>query len=364
MSEPELVFAETSPHGSVEALIEQDERVAYFYLRGIEQNSFEMKSCWVRNLVPAPAELDRQRMLEGRPPALPEEFCRPGTTMQRLDEKRLRLVWFEEGDGAALLEDDQLLAVIPAWSGQEGFCGYARDCGAASPFCWPLPVGETLQDRVRSADRFWKSWETEDSPWAVYEPRILEQYEEAFGSLQGYYSIDGGHWPPRTLARFHWENRIVLLTAGNSLLPQPGVEMAFENPKTFRRFEVGCCLDESASQALVESCGKYLGGQTALPWSQLTFLAHGHTISCEMFLKAESLPDFSSILLLAQDKVAGIQKQVAPAEIFGEPVSLLWSLPLFENERKYLQETMNFSLLDKILSGQGLPMIEPRSMVL
>ena len=35
------------------------------------------------------------------------DACRITDGQDRLDEKQLRVVWFEEGDGAALLEGDQ-----------------------------------------------------------------------------------------------------------------------------------------------------------------------------------------------------------------------------------------------------------------
>lgn len=39
MTDNELLIVETSPNGNIEAFVEQDERVAVFYLRGAERTS-------------------------------------------------------------------------------------------------------------------------------------------------------------------------------------------------------------------------------------------------------------------------------------------------------------------------------------
>lgn len=360
MKTPELVFAETSPYGSNEALIEQDDEVAYFYLRSLTNQQFGLKSCWVRNLIEAPEQLDRKKIEAGNGPALPAQFCRERSPQPRLDQKNLRVVWFEPGDGAALVENGEVIAVIPAWSGHEGFEGYARDCQAGSPFCWPLSENPSISQRVESADQFWKSWEDE-SLWRDHEPRLITAYESVLGTMESYYAIDGGHWPPKTLGKFRFENHTVLATIGISLCPQPMVETVFESASHFRRFELIACFDENLPDSLVEAFGRYLGGQSELPWSQHTFLAHGHSVSCDLLLKSQQLPDFSSLLLASQDKL-----NVTPIElpeIQGDPINLLWTVPVFENERKFIQETNNFSLLNDIIGKQSMPVIASRSMV-
>lgn len=360
MSQPQLVFAETSPYNSVEAIIEQDDQVACFYLRGIDQQRFPMKSCWIRNLVDAPQELDRSRLAQGLPPTLPAGFCRDARAQQPLEEHRLRVVWWEPGDGAALLEDDQLLAVIPPWSGSEKFDGLARECQVASPLCGLLPnESHPLWQQIAAADRFWKSWQSDTSPWLEYEPKLLAAYEQVFGEPANYYAIDGGDWPPRTLARYHWQGWIVLLTVGVSLCPQPGLERVFENPGMFRRLEWGACFEEAIEPVFLEAFIRYLSGQVSLPWNQLTFLADGHSIGCELFLKSDGMPDFSSILLCGQRRLPQDQGLELPT-VLGDPVNLLWTVPVFENERKFIQETNNFSVLGDLLSQDPFPVIRQR----
>ena len=66
----------------------------------------------------------RTRHPRGRPP---------------LDPATLQALWFEEGDGVALLERGTLLAVIPGWAdSSRGMPGYSRDVIGQTPFGWAL----------------------------------------------------------------------------------------------------------------------------------------------------------------------------------------------------------------------------------
>jgi hypothetical protein len=361
MNHPHLVFAETSPYEGIEAIIEQDDEVAFFYLRSLTNDTVGMKSCWIRNLIDAPEALDRSRLESGNAPVLPAKFCASAKAKPRLNEKQLRVVWFAGGDGAALLEKDEVLAIIPPWSGSEGFQGYARECHIKSPFCWPLPDHPALYERIQKSDEFWNSWGGDDSPWNRCEPKLLEAYEKIFGPVVNYFSIDGGQWPPKTLAQFNWENLLVVLTVGVSSCPQPLVEMRFDVPDRHRRIEFAACFTSDAPASLVTSFCQYMGGQSKLPWSNQSCFSHGHTISCDLFLKSQLLPDFSSVLLGSQAELPVTQIELPKLE--GDPLNLLWMIPVFENERKYLQETHNFSLINQIICDFPVPVISNRAMV-
>lgn len=54
----EVILEAVSPGGSLQALVEQDRRVAYLYVFDPEATEQKVKSCWVRNLQPAPETLD------------------------------------------------------------------------------------------------------------------------------------------------------------------------------------------------------------------------------------------------------------------------------------------------------------------
>ena len=63
MSESEIIIGSDSPFGNAQSLVETDGRVVYLMMAFLEEGQEEpdvddLKSCWVRNLVPAPDEDD------------------------------------------------------------------------------------------------------------------------------------------------------------------------------------------------------------------------------------------------------------------------------------------------------------------
>jgi hypothetical protein len=113
--EPGTLLSEVSPHGYCAAVLEQDDAVAYLYIRGVNAPG-GMRTCWVRNLAPAPEGIDRERMTRGLPPMLPQQCCAHPGGAPPLSPGKLRLEWFEEGTGVALFDEDALLAAIPPWA--------------------------------------------------------------------------------------------------------------------------------------------------------------------------------------------------------------------------------------------------------
>lgn len=53
-----------------------------------------------------------------------------------LDEDSLSIEWFEEGNAAALLSGDRIIAVIPNFSGYNGFHGYSIYAKGTGSFSW------------------------------------------------------------------------------------------------------------------------------------------------------------------------------------------------------------------------------------
>lgn len=83
-----------------------------------------------QELRPAPEALDVEAMGHGRAPMLPRDCCAHPEGAERLDPEQLAIVWFEEGDAAALLYRDEIVSVIPGWAGsstdEHSYPGYAR----------------------------------------------------------------------------------------------------------------------------------------------------------------------------------------------------------------------------------------------
>ncbi len=360
MQEPRTLLQEVSPDGNLEVAVDQDARVVHLYLRATRNEQFGLKSCWVRNLAHAPEELDVQAMRTGQPPLLPRRFCVYPEGQPPLEADALEVVWLPEGDGVALFENGELLAVIPGWSGAGGFNGYARDCRGESPLCWELGPENVMCRRVDAARRFWAEWEQPESPWLRAQDCIMAAYAGVIGQHSRYFAIDGGAWPPRGLALYECGERVYLLTVGLSLRPQPVVEMYTDKPEEVRRIELAACFHRSVPMAVVEDFGSYLSGIAALPWQQITFLGDGHTVGCDVFSEAEKLRSLSAVLLAKQAQ--GAPALVLP-DVGCDRVALLWCIPITDRERTLAENSGSRALVSRFSTGLPPVVGQPRSPV-
>jgi hypothetical protein len=348
---PKCLLEDYSPIGNVVAVVEQDTHTCYFYLYGDKAIEFGVKSCWVRNLAAAPAILDAAGMRAGVPPMLPRNFCKHPDDSAPLQSAALSVVWSEEGDAAALRENDEIIAIIPSWSGEDGFHGYARDCVGQSSLCWELgtPESNVQFSRYQKALEYWNSWSAGNGPWPDFKSRMMEAIECRVGKHSNYYAIDGGKWPPKAMLRIPDGDSVLLVTLGMSLRPQPRVELNYEDPAPYRRVELGISLNSSLPPEAINQIAKYMSGQTAYPWHFHTYLGSGHTLPADTFAEIsggmlpfallQSRPEFEPIIQLPQFR--------------GDPVTLLWMHPISEREKTFAEENGSAQLAGK-LHEQGL----------
>ena len=134
MANNELMVQSISPSGKLEAFVELTEDVAYFYVRDLTGRQ-RIRSCWIRNFTVGSKELDLEHMMQGQSPMLPLDCVRYPDGRPTLHDGDLSVVWFEEENGASLLENDTVLCVIPPNSGRDGFEGYAAECSKKSVLC-------------------------------------------------------------------------------------------------------------------------------------------------------------------------------------------------------------------------------------
>jgi len=333
MNEPVKILEQASPAGNLWALVERFDQVVVFYLFGGEQSPFGLKVCWVRNLGPAPADLDRAAMRDGRPPMLPAPYCRHPGGAPAPDPASLRVLWFEEGDSAALFENDEVLAVIPPWSGVEGCNGYARDCTTKNALCWPLDEAGALQERIRRAEAFWQSWDPD--PWPQIHTALRAPLEAALGPAGSYYAIHGGNWPPRALGRFTPADGVAaFVTVGASIRPQPQVEMNVEDPENYRRIELGVAID-AALLGNGDDVPRLMSALSSLPWAQFSWIGPGHTVAGVPFPVGPMGTRFEAVLFLEDPPAA---PPIALPSYRGDPVKLLWVVPITLAEQKLAQD--------------------------
>lgn len=341
MNEPRILKEEVGPNANIRALVEEDGRSVHLYLEGIpEDHPFGVRSCWVRNLRPAPALIEAERMQAGLAPMLPARNCVDPEAGRPLRSEDLEFLWFESGDGVALLEKGDVLAVIPPWSGKDGFAGYARDCALASPLCDPLGSPEHdhhgVFARLARAAAFWESWD--HNPWPKIQEGLMRALEAALGPHTRYFSTSPERWPPRSLTLFEQEGRRVAVTGGMSLRPQPRAT----GPS---RIELGLAWEPRAEDPT--SLLSYLSGQALLPWERYLFLDEGHSI---VFSGAggEIGPEFQAVLLWERPPGA---PDVALPPFEGEPVRLLWMVPITASELEFLRSQGADALKERLSAG-------------
>ena len=320
------LLEEVNPNGNIQAVVESDDDVCYFYLSAAPDTQFGVKSVWVRNHTRAPETLEVERMRSGSPSRNPARHCRDTAGRPAPAADDLRVVWLPEGNGAALYEREQLLAIIPPWSGPNDFHGYARDNIGQGPVAWELGPDNALIERFNQAQTFWRRWDDKEF-WPSIQSSQISQLEKIFGHHTAYYAIDGGQWPPKAMARFAWKGRTVLVTVGVALRPQPNVEMATDTPDQLRRVELGVVLPGNWSEEAVQGFAKYLGGQSNLPWNDYTWLGPGHTLTCDAWQNPHH-----TIALLQQEHSGA--PRIALERVLGDPVNVLWFVPVSEEERR------------------------------
>jgi len=345
MSEPIVLLEDSSPNGNGAAVVEQDDRVACFYFMTEIDSEKRIRTCWVRNLQPAPEMLDALGMREGLPPMMPRAHCKHPDGSPPLDSQNLRIVWSEEGDAAALYEHDELLAVIPSWGGSNGFDGFARDCIGDGPIAWELSDTNGSHDRYAKAAEYWRSWDDGDL-WPGYQDKMLGALQQAYGPHSRYFAIDGGNWPPKALVWFNQHSSAILATIGVSMRSQPSVEQFVENPSSFQRIELGACLDLSVGESTIKEVAAYISGQSGLPWSQNTWIGHGHTLPSDVF-ERHSAGRMPFVIFSNQHPVL-----ITPAlpAFRDDPVSILWMIPISGQEREFAIQNGSSALFKRLFS--------------
>lgn len=359
--ETHSVLFQTSPYGNLDAIVEHDGRAVYFYLSAGQRpdNRFGMRACWVRNLELGPHVINQEDMEAGIAPMLPRYDCADPQLTRLPTAQSLEVVWLEEGNGAALfelpvagsesdsdLEQSQLIAVIPPWSGLDGFHGYAANCINESTVCWPMPDNPLLMQRIDSAREFWESWGASTpgadgtsvpaSPFAIQQPQVLANYRKRFGIEPGeekYYAVNGEQFPLRGLLHHRTDRLEVIATAGMSVCPQPAVEMFVDDPANFRRIELALVLPRQKDLDALTPVMEQLSGLSGYPWKELTWFRDGHTCGFKF-------GDYSALLLLDDtngSRLAGVDAESLP-EFRGDPVNLLWMLPITDSQLKQLKE--------------------------
>jgi len=327
--EPEVLVESWSPVCDIQAFAEDNGSCVYFYLWwNPGSDRAQVKSCWVCNRKESPEGIDKAAMDRGEAPRMPRSGCGHDPAGIRLEKDALSIVWLEEGDAAALLEKDKILALIPGWAWrEEKFNGYARYAVGTAPFAWEIGKAEpVLAPRVERSRAYWAAME--GGYWKELQEQRLAAMEEFFGTHEQYYAIDGGHFPTKALVTGRRDGVRYAFTLGVSALCQPVVEQYWPNddPALRRRIELAFAAREDIPEERWMAALGRVSGFTGLPWREIACLGHGHTISM-----GDSLPGFPAVLLVDARRLPEAAAPEFPP-FLGEPVTLLWVVPITQAE--------------------------------
>jgi hypothetical protein len=327
MSESRVLIEEPSPNGNQVALVEDDGRTIYLYIvsaAGSSSADQPTRSCWVRNLGPAPSEIDVASMKEGQAPMLPAKLTRfPMGGQPSLRPGELSAVWLEDGDSVVLLDRDEVIAAM--LGDVDANVGFSRDCKEASSFCRPLDEArkKEVRSRLERADAFWGEWSALEKAWTSFKERTISALEPSLGKSTGFFSLGGPRWPPLGLARFSHQDASIGITTGMSIRPQPRQVVAER-----KRIELAAAVDASLPAEQVSEFFAWLAAIARLPWNSCRPLGPGSVLPCQPFPLPAKSP-FTSVLLWPQPLDAPALKL---PEQNGMPTMVLWAQPLSVNE--------------------------------
>ncbi len=329
--ENETVIEDWSPVCDIQAIVEKTEKNYYFYFWvNPESEEAEIRSCWICNRVKAPADEQEALAVEGEAPCMPAEYVDHDPEGIDLDEDSLSIEWFEEGNAAALLSGDRIIAVIPNFSGYKGFHGYSIYARGTGSFAWELKKAyPRFEEEIKSSRKFWAYFDEEDY-WGKVQDFHLETLDKFFGKEEKYYAIDGGEFPPKALVQGRKGNTLYAFTLGVSMIPMPNVDMTYDDYNDYRRMELGFACNERHEQ-LLKPFFSTMSWLAAFPWKDLTFFGHGHTIPFK------NIKGIDYILFLNDRLLDGIESPEYK-DFMGEKINLLWLVPITQQDQEFIVE--------------------------
>ncbi|MDH2430113.1 suppressor of fused domain protein [Sphaerisporangium sp. TRM90804] len=330
MGSTDVVLTDTSPYGSRAVTVEQDGASSVAYLR--DGGGGIHGAVWLANHGPAPSYATAGPEGPWRSPVMPVAHTRVPEGTAPITAGELEVLWFEEGDGAALYRNGELLAVIPGWSDLEhGMPGYARDAVGESPLAWSLQEAlEGLAPRIAKARSYWE-WRGGDSAWPSFQQFVMSHLDVRVGGAGRYWDLGADHLPTVGVTERPKDGYTVLSTVGMSCQRMPTVEQYIERPDTYARVELAVATRGEPTDA-----ARLFLWLARYPWRSVTWLGHGHT--ARWYDEPASFPlgaGYDGVLML--DTVPGLP-DLSGFAFSGDEVRWLWLVPVTEQELQHVAE--------------------------
>ena len=350
-----------SPYGSRRLTVEFDGATTAAYLH---DETTVIAATWIANHMRAPRTTDLARLNAGHAPLMPIACTRHPRGRPPLDPATLQALWFEEGDGVALLERGTLLAVIPGWSDMSrGMPGYSRDVIGQTPFSWSLDEAiEGLGPRVERAREFWQ-WRNSPAGWGHFQQAALGHLTERLGPGAHYWDGAPGKRPsigiserPPTPDRPY----TVLSTIGMSAQRMPVVEQVVEDPAEYSRIELAVATTLPPGEAALVFL--WLAGY---PWRAVTWFGPGHSV--RWYDKPSTFPfggGYEGVLLLEDPyRLPGPPvPDLSGFSVDDDPVRWLWIIPISEHSRLLAKERGSATLVNRLASEHRSWIVTPAAL--
>jgi len=340
----EFILESRSMVCDIEAYVDKSDTCYYFYLCSNPLSlQAKIKCCWVCNRKPAPEKVNFDQLRNGESPMMPAEYVAHDPEGIELDESSLNIVWFEDGDSAALLSGNDVLCIIPGWSGMRSFHGYSKYASGAGPFAWEISGAlEKLSVRIEYSKRLWNYFgakEHSDAWMLTQQARTIP----FVGTHEGDFPISKGKFPPKVITTGERNDVVYGVTAGVSIISMPTVDFRVDgDPKDYKRMELGFAAS-TKFRHLCQPMYKNLTFYSELPWQQITFIAHGNTIP------VENIEGYAGVMFINARNVSDMERPQYRDFPDGSAVNMFWTVLLTKEEYDYTIENSPEDLLKRAI---------------
>ena len=358
---PITLLESSSPYGSRKVTVEYDGLTTAAYLR---DDSSVISATWIANHRPAPPSTDQARLEAGSAPLMPAARTKRPGGREPLQAGSLEALWFEEGDGVAILEDGRPLAVIAGWSDSgRGVPGYSRDVIGQTPFGLSLDDAmEWLAARLERSRAYWR-WRQSASGWEQFQQALLGHLQPRLGPGGHYWDASAGHQPITGVTERPpgpHRSYTILSTVGMSCQRMPVVEQVLDDPSGYARIELALATTLPSMQA-----ARVFGWLATYPWRAVTWFGPGHSIRWYHEPSTFPLGDgeaYGSVLLLdSPGSLAGPEPPDLSGFTFGgDPVRWLWIVPISERDRQLAKERGSATLVSRLAAEQRSWIVGPQ----
>ena len=355
LRQPVTLLDSVSPYGSRTVRVEYDGLVTAAYLN---EGTSAVSAVWMANHQPAPQAPDQERLAAGLPPLMPAARTKNPAGRAPFEEGSLEALWLEEGDGVAILESGQPVAVIPGWADADrGMPGYSVDVIGQTPYGWSLDDAmEGLAPKLRRARAFW-IWRDSADEWNEFQQALLGHLSPRLGPGGVYWRGRPGGRQPLIGVTERPANSLrpytVLSTVGMSCQRMPAIEQLPGDPSGYARIELAVATTLPSAHA-----ARVFSWLAPYPWHDVTWFGPGHSVCWDGERSAFPLGAGSAVLLLeSPDVLPGPEPPDLSGFTFaGDPVRWLWVIPILERHRQMAKDEGPGRLVSR-LAGERLSWI-------